>query len=186
MSTYKMESNSLANLCKKIIFENINLRKKQAIPEGLSERTLHNMTKDIKEKLKNEGSNFTLLLKLLGISSYYFDDICRSSIFILAEEKENRELLKKDRKLRNKLIEEEIKAKKYLFKNDFDHQKGFLEFLQELNKSMFFKLSKNYENENENEKFCRDSTWPNHVKKVQHMVWPCTCVRKVWLFSSLT
>ena len=50
MSAYKMESNSLANLCKKIIFENINLRKKQAIPEGLSEQTLDIMTKDIKEK----------------------------------------------------------------------------------------------------------------------------------------
>ena len=146
MSAYKMESNSLANLCKKIIFENINLRKKQAIPEGLSERTLDIMTKDIKEKLKNEGSNYTFLLHMFGISSYYFDDIWRSSIFILAEEKENLELLKKDRKLRNKLIEEERKAKKYLFKNDFDPQKGFLEFLHELNESMFFKLSRNYEN----------------------------------------
>ena len=84
---------------------------------------------------------------MLQQSSYYHDDSWRSVIFILAEEKENQKLLKKDRKLRNELIEEEKKAKKYLIKNDFDPKKGFLEFFHDLNKSMFFKLSRNYENE---------------------------------------
>ena len=47
--------------------------------------------------------------------------------------------------MRNEMIREEEKAKKYLLKNDFDPMKGFLEFLHELNKSMFFKLSRKYE-----------------------------------------
>ena len=58
--------------------------------------------------------------------------------FSLAKEKANQDLLKKDRKLRNEMIKEEAKAKKYLWKNDFDPMKGFLEFLHELNKSLFF------------------------------------------------
>ena len=65
---------------------------------------------------------------MLQISSHYFDDIWRSSIFILAEEKENQQLFKKDQKLRNAIIEKEKKAKKYLIKNDFDPQKGFFDF----------------------------------------------------------
>ena len=44
-----------------------------------------------------------------------------------------------------KLIKKEAKAKKYLWKNDFDPMKGFLEFFHELNKSMFFQLSRKYE-----------------------------------------
>ena len=143
-----MEPNSLKNICKKVIFENINLKKTKNLPqEGLPERTLWLATKELKEKLKNEGSDYGLLLHLLQQSSYYHDDSWRSVIFILAEEKENQKLLKKDRKLRNELIEEEKKAKKYLIKNDFDPKKGFLEFFHDLNKSMFFKLSRNYENE---------------------------------------
>ena len=43
------------------------------------------------------------------------------------------------------MIKNEIKTKKYLFKNDFDVIKGFHEFLHELNKSLVFKLSKIYE-----------------------------------------
>ena len=145
MPTYKMEPNSLTNMCKKVIFENINLKKTKNLPQtGLPARTLWLATKELKEKLKNEGSDYANLLLLLTQSSY-FDDIWRwrSSIFILADGKENRQLLKKDRKLRNELIEEERKAKKYLFKNDFDPQKGFLEFFHELNKSMYFKLPRN-------------------------------------------
>ena len=141
-----MEPNSLKNMCKKVIFENINLKKTQNLPQkGLPERTLWLATKELKEKLKNEGNDYTFLLHLLQQSSYYYDDIWRSSIFYLADEKENRKLLKKDRKLRNELIEEERKAQKYLFKNDFDLMKGFLEFFHELNKTMFFKLSRKYE-----------------------------------------
>ena len=136
---------------------------------------------------------------MFGISSYYFDDIWRSSIFILAEEKENLELLKKDRKLRNKLIEEERKAKKYLFKNDFDPQKGFLEFLHDLNESMFFKLSRNYENENENEtkEFCmkieyksRGFTWKDtqHLKRIflKTLVFPCLKNEEVQYFQEIS
>ena len=43
------------------------------------------------------------------------------------------------------MIQEEAKAKKYLWKNDFDPMKGFLEFFHELNKLMFFQLSRKYE-----------------------------------------
>ena len=54
MSAFKMEPNSLTNMCKKVIFENINLKKTQNLPqEGLSERTLWLATKELKEKLKN-------------------------------------------------------------------------------------------------------------------------------------
>ena len=60
--------------------------------------------------------------------------------------------MQKDRKLRSELIEEERKAKKYLFKNDFDPMKGFLKFFHDLNKLIFFKLSRKYENETE--EFC--------------------------------
>ena len=95
MSTYKMESNSLTNLCKKIIFENINLRKNQAIPEGLSKRTLDLMTQNIKEKLKNEGNAYTSLLRLFGISYYYFDDIWRFLFLFLQKKKKTLNYWKK-------------------------------------------------------------------------------------------
>ena len=39
-------------------------------------------------------------------------------------------MLKNDRKIRNKMIREEKKIKKYLIKNDFDVMKGFLEFFK--------------------------------------------------------
>ena len=45
------------------------------------------------------------------------------------------------KKIRDEMIKNEIKTKKYLFKNDFDVIKGF----HELNKSLVFKLSKIYE-----------------------------------------
>ena len=108
--------------------------------------------KRIKKKIKE--SDFSFFLYLLQQSSRYYDDIYRSAIFILADEKENLKLLKKDRQLRNELIEEERKAKKFWFKNDFDSLKGFREFFHELNKSMFFKLSRNYEEEDELTEFC--------------------------------
>ena len=116
MPAYKMEPNSLANMCKKVIFENINLKTKNLPQTGLPERTLWLATKELKEKLKNEGSDYIFLLYLLQQSSYYYDDVWRSSIFYLADEKENQNLLKKDRKLRNELIEEERKAKNICLK----------------------------------------------------------------------
>ena len=54
-------------------------------------------------------------------------------------------MLKNDKKIRNKMIQKEIKTKNYLIKNDFDVLKGFREFFFELNKSLIFKLSKKYE-----------------------------------------
>ena len=54
-------------------------------------------------------------------------------------------MLKNHKKIRNKMIQKEIKTKQYLIKNDFDVLKGFREFLHELNKSLVFKLSKKYE-----------------------------------------
>ena len=175
MPAYKMEPNSLANMCKKVIFENINLKKTKNLPQtGLPERTLWLATKELKEKLKNEGSDYTFLHFLLQ-QSYYYDDIWRSSIFYLADEKENRKLLKKDRKLRNELIEEERKAKKYLFKNDFDLMKGFLEFFHEINKLMFFKLSRNYENETK--EFCEKV-----INETRYLTWKdCRDLKKIGL-----
>ena len=41
-------------MCKKVIFENINLKKNKNLPQkGLPERTLWLVTKELKEKLKN-------------------------------------------------------------------------------------------------------------------------------------
>ena len=112
---------------------------------------------------------------MLQQSSYYYDDIWRSSIFYLADEKENQKLLQKDRKLRNELIKEERKAKKYLFKKDFDPMKGFLQFFHELNKSMFFKLSRKYENETE--EFCRQI-----IDEATYLTWKdCRDLKKIGL-----
>ena len=81
--------------------------------------------------------------------------------------------MKKDRKLRNELIEKERKAQKYLIKTNFDRQKGFLDFFHELNKLMFFKLSRNYEVEVEEfgrqiEIEARGFTWKDmqHLKRI--------------------
>ena len=149
--------------------------------------------KRVKKKIKE--SDYTYLLLLFEISSHYYDDLWRSAIFILADEKENLKLLKKDRKLRNKLIEEERKAKKYWFKNDFDSMKGFLEFFHELNKLMFFKLSRNYEVEVE--EFCskieyeaRGFTWKDtqHLKRtfLKTFVFPCLKNEEVQYFQELS
>ena len=94
--------------------------------------------------MKNEGGEYSDLLWSLQ-ECYYYDDSWRSCVFSLAKEKANQELLKKDRKLRIEMIKKEAKTKKNLWKNDFDPMKGFLEFLPELNKSMFFQLSRKYE-----------------------------------------
>ena len=107
--------------------------------------------------------------------------------------------MEKDQKLRDKLIKEERKAKKYLFKNDFDPHKGFLEFLHELNESMFFKLSRTYENENINKikEFCRgieyDSrgfTWKDtqHLKRIYFntLLFPCLRNAKVQYFKNIS
>ena len=54
MSAFKTGPNSLKNLCKRVIFENINLKKPQNLPQkGLPERTLWLATKELKQKLKN-------------------------------------------------------------------------------------------------------------------------------------
>ena len=174
MPAYKMEPNSLTNMCKKVIFENINLKKTQNLPKkGLQERTLWLATKELKEKLKNEGNDYTFFLWLLQQSSRYYDDSWRSAIFSLPQEKEKQKLLQKDRKLRNELIKEERKAKKYLFKNDFDPMKGFLEFFQELNKSMFFKLLRNYENAIQ--EFCLQK-----INEARYLTWKdCRDLKKI-------
>ena len=45
-----MEPNSLTNMCKKVIFENINLKKTKNLPQtGLPERTLWLTTKELKK-----------------------------------------------------------------------------------------------------------------------------------------
>ena len=96
--------------------------------------------------------NTLIFFFLLNKCSYFCDDSWRSCIFSLAKGNDKKELLKNDRKIRNKMIQEEEKIKKYLIKNDFDVMKGFLEFFKELNKSMVFKLSRQY-NDNEVEEF---------------------------------
>ena len=106
--------------------------------------------KKYKEKIKNEGNEYSYLLLSLQQCSYFYNDSWRSCIFSLAKDKDKKELLNKDRKIRNKMIQEEEKTKKYLIKNDFDPMKGFLAFLEELSKSMFFKLSRKH---NEVEEF---------------------------------
>ena len=171
-----MEPNSLKKMCKKVIFENINLKKTKNLPQtGLPERTLWLVTKELKENLKNERGNYRFFLFLLKESSRYYDDSWRSAIFILADEKEKQKLLQKDRKLRNKMIDEERKVKKYLFKNDFDSMKGFLEFFQELNKSMFFKLSRNYENAIQ--EFCLQK-----ILEARYLTWKdCRDLKKISL-----
>ena len=104
-------------------------------------------------------------------------------------------LLKKDQKLRNELIEKERKAQKYLIKNDFDPQKGFLDFFHELNKLMFFKLSRKYENKTE--EFCRQVideargfTWKEtqHLKRIflKTYVFPCSKNEEVQYFQELS
>ena len=96
MSAYKMEPNSLTNMCKKVIFENINLKKTKNLPQtGLPKRTLWLAIKDLREKLKNDGSVYTFLLYLLQQSSHYYDDIWRSAIFSLAQEKKTKNYCKK-------------------------------------------------------------------------------------------
>ena len=156
-----MEPKSLKNISEKKLFEIINLKKPKNLPKkGLKERTLWVVIKKLREKMKNEGGDYSDLLWSLQECSYYYDDSWRSCIFALAKEKANQDLLKKDRKLRNEMIKEEAKAKKYLWKNDFDPMKGFLEFFHELNKSLFFQLSRKYEVEVEefSERII-DETW---------------------------
>ena len=156
-----MEPKSLKNISEKKLFEIVNLKKNKNLPKkGLKERTLWVVVKKLREKMKNEGGDYSDLLWPLQECSYYYDDSWRSCIFSLAKEKANQELLKKDRKLHNEMIQEEAKAKKYLWKNDFDPKKGFLEFFHELNKSMFFQLSRKYEVEVEefSERII-DETW---------------------------
>ena len=54
----KMEPNSLANLCKKVISNNINLQKTNNLPkEGLRERTLLLTVNELKEKTEKEYVN---------------------------------------------------------------------------------------------------------------------------------
>ena len=69
--------------------------------------------------MKNEGNEYSYLLLSLKKCSYFYDDSWRSCIFSLAKEKDKKELLKNDRKIRNKMIQEEEKIKKYLIKKLF-------------------------------------------------------------------
>ena len=69
------------------------------------------MVKKLREKMKNEGGDYSDLLWSLQECSYYYDDSWRSCIFSLAKEKANQELLKKDRKLRNEMIQKKQKPK---------------------------------------------------------------------------
>ena len=131
ISIYKMEPKSLKNICEKVIFCNINTPKnKDLLKKVLKERTLLTVAKKYKEKMKNEGNEYSYLLFCLKKCSYFYDDSWRSCVFSLAKEKDKKELLKNDRKIRNKMIQEEEKIKKYLIKNDFDVMKGFLEFFK--------------------------------------------------------
>ena len=61
--------------------------------------------------MKNEGNGYSSLLFSLQQCSYFYDDSWRSCIFSLAKEKDKKELLKNDRKIRNKMIQEEEKIK---------------------------------------------------------------------------
>ena len=91
-----MEPKSLKNISEKKLFEIINLKKPKNLPKkGLKERTLWVVTKELKEKLKNDGNDFTFLLHLLQQSSYNYADCWRCSIFYLADEKKNKNYCKK-------------------------------------------------------------------------------------------
>ena len=54
---------SLKNICEKVIFSNINTKKIKDLPKkGLKERTLLTTVKKYKEKMKNEGNEYSYLL----------------------------------------------------------------------------------------------------------------------------
>ena len=111
--------------------EIINLKKTKNLPKkGLKERTLWVVVKKLGEKMQNEGRAYTDLLRSIQEDSY--GDDWRSCIFSLAVETVGDELTQSGQKLRNKMIKKEVKVKKYLWKNDFDPMKGFLEFFDEL------------------------------------------------------
>ena len=83
--------------------------------------------------MKNEGRAYLDLLRSIQ-ECYFADDNYLSYyyIFSLAVETVGDELSQSGQKQRNKMIKEEVKVKTYLWKNDFDPMKGFLEFFNEL------------------------------------------------------
>ena len=134
-----MESNSMTNTCKKFLLKNIN--EPQEGVEHLWFAT---------NELRNISNAYTILLSEFKSASYYYDDMWRSAIFSLADEKtiwrsqQKKNILKGDRDDRNILIREEKKDKRFLIKNVFDPWNGCLEFFHYLNKSMSFKLSQKH------------------------------------------
>ena len=119
ISIYKMEPKSLKSICEKVIFSNINTKKIKDLPkEGLKERTLSTVVSEYKEKMRDEGKKY----------SVYLDDCWRYCFFDCLKEEDKKIMLKNDKKIRNKMIQKEIKTKKYLIKNDFDVLKDFVNF----------------------------------------------------------
>ena len=92
--------------------------------------------------MKDKGEKYRVYLKFLKKNSNCYDDCWRYCFFDCLKEEDKKIMLKNDKKIRNKMIQKEIKTKKYLIKNDFDVLEGFREFFFELNKSLIFKLSK--------------------------------------------
>ena len=122
--------------------------------------------------MKDKGEDYFFLLFFLQEHSYFYDDCWRYCFFCFSKEKDKKVMLKNDKKIRNKMIQKEIKTKKYLIKNDFDVLKGFREFLHELNKSLVFKLSKKHE---------RDDVMQLFVKIMQEENLVLIWMESMWL-----
>ena len=115
-----MELKSLKSICEKVIFSNINTKKIKDLPkEGLKERTLSTMVKKYKENMKDKGEVYSFFLKFLKKHLYFYDDCWRYCIFCFTKEKDKKIMLKNDKKIRDEMIEKEIKTKKYLKKKRF-------------------------------------------------------------------
>ena len=144
MPAYKMES--LSQKCKKVISNNINLQKTNNLPnEGLAERTILEVVNELKEK--NEKEYIIYLNKFKELLTLY-DNRWRDMIFYVrmqfANNPTNLEILNKDRAVQEAVLKREIKNKIFLKKNNYNIQKSFFEFLNELNSYLNYKLSRNY------------------------------------------
>ena len=139
---------SLKTKCRKVLIENINLQKTNDLPKkGLRKRTLLLIVEKLKEKNLKKYPEY--LQKFNFIVSRY-DNNWRKSIFHFATGKDHKgfkfnRILNNDIKIQKNLIEREFEHKKYLKKFDYDIKKAFLEFFQDLNKVMFFPLSRKYQ-----------------------------------------
>ena len=70
---------SLKNMCKKVIFENINLQKTNNLPnEGLAERTILMTVNELKEKNEKE---YLFYLKKFNFIIQHYDNQWRDVIF---------------------------------------------------------------------------------------------------------